>query len=763
VQRAQQAVAEIRKTLDRLSQRGAVSVPDVAAAICETTLRATTPGRPPPPRRGCADDSASVFDGTPFSPCPPGPWAVGRHPGDPHAGPQCSCGEFRCEGRGHFAAVDVVELYDMHCRYVCSAHECDAAHAYVDRAAHESCPIHTLLTLLSGAWVPWRDELAEPTAQLRARRIVTEASSPEGQFVSEQLRKGLDLDLWEKLSPEQAADFGQCAIVEAGFAALVGKLKLSPAEAVVVNDNAASVDVRPIEAAAARRAAEFVASLPPGATRERVSKTEFAKGWQAQGGGDKHRFCVAHNRFLNRGARGWPLSFPTAHAILETSFPGDVFITRDHKSGYSVVLIRPDQRRFFCFFDPVTGDIYRCKRLDFGWALSPGIFCAFTAELNAIVSSRLVSEVDSRALSRYYVDDCIARVPRGGAPAVVSTPEGPRHCSTNEAAAVAILEEVSRRANFPTSPEKVRWGPAVVYLGLHIESATRQAIVMPTKLFKCLVMLHVLRLAIDSGRIDVPVSYVLKAAGNAQWLAQNFRLGRMHTPSLWLASELLRERRARGVTDCPGLLSACEWWITAAADGRLQPHRFVCALDIPSLMVSLSLTEIGGEAAHGIPAARPRHGATRPVAAVLSDASGEEEAGALGGCWTSSESEGLLQAFYAALTPEERAWRAICAKELLAIVLWLERFGAEHRGAVVLFGTDNAGNVFTVNRLRVDAGDAVMAGLLGRMLAAADAHDIECLVWWCPRGLNGIADDLSKCPTLADARRVALRLGLTLR
>jgi hypothetical protein len=601
-----------------------------------------------------------------------------------------------------------------------------------------------------------------PSAQQRANRIVTAADSPEGVFVTSELEKGVALDLWEKLTPEQAADFEQCSIVEAGFAALVGKLRLSPNEvAGGVQDAAEAVNVPAINALALERAATFLAALPrpldTSGSPHRTSKASFAQTWDAQGGGDKRRFCVAHNKHLNRGSRGWPLSFPSAQSVLETATPDDVFITRDHKSGYSVVPIRADQRRYFCFFDPVTGDIYRCKRLDFGWALSPGIFCAFTAELNAIISNRLVHEVDGRALSRYYVDDCIARVPRGGA----ATACGNRRCSTNEAATAAVLDDVSHRANFPTSPEKERWGSAVVYLGLLIDSRSRTAVIMPSKLFKALTMLHALRLAIRDGRIDVPASFALKVAGNTQWLAQNFRFGRLHTPALWLAAERLKQRTARCVTQCPGLLTACEWWSDQAAADRLRPHRFVRTLDIPSISVSFSPDAITAEAALGVPWAQPHAGAARPVVAVLMDASGAEDGGAIGGCWR-DPSEQLTQGFYALQTPVQRAWRAICAKELLALVLWLEHFGQRYRGAIVLFGTDNVGNVFTVNRLRVAADDAVMAELLGRLLAAADASDVECLVWWCPRGLNGIADTLSKCPSLVSARRAALALGLAL-
>ena len=47
-----------------------------------------------------------------------------------------------------------------------------------------------------------------------------------------------------------------------------------------------------------------------------------------------------------------------------------------------------------------------------------------------------------------------------------------------------------------------------------------------------------------------------------------------------------------------------------------------------------------------------------------------------------------------------------------------------------------------MNLLRVKADDPVMFDLMQR--AAADRNDIECLLFWCPRALNGISDSLSK-------------------
>jgi hypothetical protein len=149
------------------------------------------------------------------------------------------------------------------------------------------------------------------------------------------------------------------------------------------------------------------------------------------------------------------------------------------------------------------------------------------------------------------------------------------------------------------------------------------------------------------------------------------------------------------------------------------------------------------------------------VVALLHDASGELTAGAVGGCWR-AEGDQLARAFYYQLSEEERAWPSIAPKELRALVEWLERFGSQYPGAVLLAGTDNAGNVFTVNRLRIDPADTVMASLLSRLLAAADCWGIDVIVWWCPRALNGVSDALSKSPSVTDARRVAASLGVVL-
>jgi hypothetical protein len=242
-----------------------------------------------------------------------------------------------------------------------------------------------------------------------------------------------------------------------------------------------------------------------------------------------------------------------------------------------------------------------------------------------------------------------------------------------------------------------------------------------------------------------------------QWLAQNFRHGRLHTPGLWQAAESL----ARGPTIPPAcrprLLADASWWADAASSGRLRPHRYVRGVDVPSLDLALGAAVSGGAfATTPIPLPHPDGG--RPIATLLSDTAG---ATALGGIWRAAGSV-TLHAFYHRLSQQQLDWPSIAPKELLAIVLWLEHFGHAYRGSLLLCGTDNFGIVFAVNRLRVAADDVIMAQLLGRLLSAADVCDIECFLWWCPRALNGFADVLSKCTSADIARKEATRLGAVL-
>ena len=591
VDRAIAAVGQIQSALSSLSARGYVSVPDIKRAVCNATIHATAPDAPPAPPKGLADHPRDVMLGSPFQKCPPGSWAVGRRVGDPHLGPLCHCGVHRC--KSHFDAVDIFELYDMHCTYVCQAHRIDSAGALVDPVAHAACEIHTKLTILSGVWVPWLSDSHIPTQQLRAPHKEVSADSPEGVFILGHIEKGLKRGLFERVTDHTS--FEECAIIESAFDAIAGKIVLTEAEVssgFVVDER--PPDVAALDVLARARAQRFMiklrAQLPHGT---RADRPAFNRTWVAQGNCDKHRLCIGHDEFLNKRGGRWRMSFITPHTMLESSQPGDVYLTIDHESGYSVVTIRKDQRRFFCFRCPVTGLVYRCLRLDFGWALSPGIFCSFTAETNAIIAARLSAAIP-RALCHYYIDDQASRVTPGGPPAIASLGSiVDRPCTENERMAIAILDDVSRRANFPRSDSKARWGPALVYLGLYIDSSTRTATVIASKLLKSLTMLHAVRFCLSvswAGLRCVPRAFIEKLCGNAQWLAECFHLARLYTPALWYASNLLKSRPNATVDSCPGFAHALEWWATSAAAGNLLPHRFIRAIDIPSVCLRRSVS-----------------------------------------------------------------------------------------------------------------------------------------------------------------------------
>ena len=156
--------------------------------------------------------------------------------------------------------VDIFELYDMHCQYDCCAHEQRADASYVYPDAHAACVIHTILTLASGAYVPFKSPDVIPREISVARRIVIDPATPDGAFVTEQIAKGLSLDLIEELSPSQIADPAECLMVDAAFVALSGDMNLSADEAAIVRTP--HPDIPAIDALVVRTASPGLTSPP---------------------------------------------------------------------------------------------------------------------------------------------------------------------------------------------------------------------------------------------------------------------------------------------------------------------------------------------------------------------------------------------------------------------------------------------------------------------------------------------------------------------
>ena len=169
-------------------------------------------------------------------------------------------------------------------------------------------------------------------------------------------------------------------IIESAFVASSGKLALrTSVKRHVVCDDCTSVDIPAINDAARSRAELFVSRLLADQPRV-IGRSVFAREYNAERDDSrKDRLCVAHDQILNKLTDGWSLQYPLASDVLSDARAGDILITTDHKSGYHAIPIRADQRKYFCFRHPVSGLVYRCKRLDFGWLLAPGVFCYFSA------------------------------------------------------------------------------------------------------------------------------------------------------------------------------------------------------------------------------------------------------------------------------------------------------------------------------------------------------------------------------------------------
>jgi hypothetical protein len=100
------------------------------------------------------------------------------------------------------------------------------------------------------------------------------------------------------------------------------------------------------------------------------------------------------------------------------------------------------------------------------------------------------------------------------------------------------------------------------------------------------------------------------------------------------------------------------------------------------------------------------------------------------------------------------------ARELFPVLLAYLLDPEAMRGAFVVHTLDNACAALAIDYGR--AGSHTEHELLASLYACADDLGVEFIAWWNSRRLNKGPDDLSKCPSPADARRWAEKRGLDL-
>jgi hypothetical protein len=280
-----------------------------------------------------------------------------------------------------------------------------------------------------------------------------------------------------------------------------------------------------------------------------------------------------------------------------------------------------------------------------------------------------------------------------------------------------ILVPLLDQCGFTEAAAKRIMGPEGEMLGKLIDFPNEQVTIPSARLFKYFSALHVaeqcLSHADEAVRREITPARLGKLAGMLHWLSECSTEGGAHLSYLWAAAAA--GHSIRSTRD--GILRNLRWWAGAARDGRLTS--------------TLRLAE--------------KEGAINFVVTV--DASDR----ALG-----------------AVCNGRAAWRALSAsektlsstrRELLAVKLALERFGAALSGARALVLSDSCGNVFALNkgRLRGDeAGQADMEEIYDQL----NRRGIYMTSFYLPREDNTAADAISKCSSAEEAQDVARGLDL---
>lgn len=582
-----------------------------------------------------------------------------------------------------------------------------------DCEAGRDCYIHALQQHIEAFKVPFKPGL-RPKSLLdpgRASWKPADMTTVSGRALASAVGELLEADIFE--SVDDPADLRQCAAISGVHVAAKQSLRVTPEEAPAVD----AYDMTEMARLAEMRAIKVVKAMTAAAgggvwTREMVEGVMAAE----RDGVIKWRLVVGLHRTVNDLVEDWSFRYVDFEEEFSMAVPAwsvdDRIGRNDFAKGFYSVEIAEEDRCMFCIRDPrdPTGKrILRYKRLPMGFKLAPALYSGLTSEVarhfNASSHGRL------GALYRFYVDDMGTKA-RGAVAAAA-------------AQAYARAEAPKARMLWGTGAGKDdEMAQANTLVGRIFDSNVDGAPMVRVAgkaLFTALVDLAVLRLASSAApeMARLPVEWLRSMAGRVSWVSQATYAARLHTSSLWYAANHAPVSGSGMVSigRIGGLLSDAAWFARQATAGKLRGERRV----------------------------RPDQLAAGAVVRVWSDACGGESAGAGALC----NGRGVYHAF----SGGERNW-SIQAKELAPVVAAAEAWGAEWRGKVVIFYTDNLGNAYGINRGKAVLGTAQKQ--LQRLYELADEHGFEFLAVWLPRRANGPADAVSKAGSLEHAGRAAV-------
>jgi hypothetical protein len=274
--------------------------------------------------------------------------------------------------------------------------------------------------------------------------------------------------------------------------------------------------------------------------------------------------------------------------------------------------------------------------------------------------------------------------------------------------------------------------------------------------------------------VSVPTRWLQSVCGSFEWSGPTFewRL-RLHRQGMYRAVSYLVERHFVEARLASGALIDMlhldvPYALKYALSGRWRPMQFYDASDLNVIRVTCSRATNaslpkGEGLVQGLVERAYMASSGQEVVGVASDASIDQTSDFGSSVWavhvplpaepaagaaapaTSNRYEVLFRSV------ERREGDSSGTLELEPWVAVLERHGAAFGSKLLVMIGDNVGNMYRVNRGRVQRGTQAHR-LLARIYDLADMHNINFVAFWLPRAANQLLDSISKCRTLADAQ-----------
>jgi hypothetical protein len=393
----------------------------------------------------------------------------------------------------------------------------------------------------------------------------------------------------------------------------------------------------------------------------------------------KARPCLDSSRTINPLALPWVFSYCSIHDAVALLEAYGFMAKLDLRRMFNQLPLAERYWRLFGFWWGSTS--YVSPRAQFG-------FTQFPAYANAVMAA--VSQILwAHGIPNCFLTDDILVVGRSEA-----------DCADRLRRAIGLLEGMG----WLLAPDKIE-PPAqqMPFLGILIDTRRQRLSIEAAKL---LPILRAVRSVLSARR--AAARDVWSLVGRLGWVAMVMISGRPYLKFMWeLAPDYFDPSRVCSLSNAA--FRDLEWW-----DRRLSALVADRAADAEVVWAPFWTT---GRISH---------------VRIFSDASGDVGFGAV--C------DGRL--VHGTWHEPIKDVRSSAWAELVPLLVVLRDLGPQLRGRVVIVTTDNAGNVFCLNKGSCRSQDAFR--LLRRIFELAEQYEVYLVGDWVPRELNDLCDRFSK-------------------